>query len=774
LRIDLVEHRETTDGVERLVPCLTMQLLDGRTLASALSERRPMTPEAALPLIRQMVQAVAIMHEKGIVHRDIKPSNIMLVDDAGGADGRAVVMDFGLAKPLSERSVYWESRTVDRAGAPYFIAPEVLRGERGGTAVDIYALGLVIDEMVTGSPAFPNDSIEELFWKKLHADPIPPSQRSDHLPAAWEETILRCLERDPGRRPPSAAAVLHSLSNEPGNALEPARAVPAPLPEPRPESVGRAPEVPARSFRVARLTRRTLLGAGAGSILIPGLAAVFSGRPSQVHTAMLVYPFANLTRQPEYDYLCAGTADELMRRLVYLDGLSVFQVREARAGKLPGAGDVPFSLEGDLQHHGERVRLTVQLIDNRSGALVWTDQFERELRDPLALESEIAEKLVVALISRLQQQHGGFGSRVQAATESLGSPIRRWLGRGISLLPSQATSSSAAFVEYIQGRQIWQNRTLKDTLTAIQHFQRALALDARFALAYSALADAQYALMTYDYDDGQRLLEDARRYAVQAVALDSSLPEVHVSLGAVQQALWDWPGSEAAYRRAIQAQPKFARAHAWFGGLLLQFGRFDEALAEARRGLELDPFDYPNQSTYGFYLWHAGRLREAAAHLEALLAKTDLLYAHTVLGQVYAALAASSAEPESTDFFVRSLREAGIVRTREFDAAGGNDNAGFLKWSDTVFAQAHAARGDRASARLYVERLEHGFRSGVLSASVVAWAQAAVGNHERALELLEIGLPRHEREILNIKVTPLFRPLHHDARFQAILRQMGL
>jgi tetratricopeptide (TPR) repeat protein len=238
--------------------------------------------------------------------------------------------------------------------------------------------------------------------------------------------------------------------------------------------------------------------------------------------------------------------------------------------------------------------------------------------------------------------------------------------------------------------------------------------------------------------------------------------------------LWDWTGSEESYRAALRAQPKFARGHQWYAGLALQFGRFDQALDEARKGLELDPFDYPGQNTYGYYLWHAGRLREAASHLESLLTKTDLLYAHINLGQIYAGLAAASAEPEATDFYVKSMREAGIVRARELEASGQSDSAGYLKWSDTIFAQAHAARGDRASARIYADRLEHGLKAGKISAAAVAWAQSAIGNYPRAIELLELGAERREREMLYVRVMPLFRPLHGDVRFRAVLRRMGL
>jgi serine/threonine-protein kinase len=763
---DLVEHRQVMeDGSERLVPCLTMKLLDGENLATFLLGKRPLRPDQALPIIKQIVQALDFMHGAGIVHRDLKPSNIMLIADSeASVKMRAVITDFGLAKPLNQRSMLWETCTDQQAGAPYFLAPEILGGTKGGIAADIYSLGLVIDEMVTRSPAFPHESIEELFWKKLHTLPEPPAARAPDLPKSWEECICWCLQRDPERRPQRVAEVLEYLEGS-NCGVRITQGPDEHLPE-----IAQSPE-PAPVKRV--IGRRAWLAATAAAIVLPGVALFVNEISTPISASILVYPFVNVTRRTEYDYLCTGIADELMRRLSFIDDLQVFPVRDRNDQMSISATKAEFSLEGNLLHHQGRVRLTMRLIETATGALIWSDHFERHLEEPLTLESDIAHGIISALSNRLRSRSAGEG-HTKFAGRAFGSPVRRLLGRDAALLPVQATTNGTAFEAYLQGRHRWQERTLPGTLAAIAQFKAATELDPKFALAYAALADSQITLLTYNYDSTPKLLTVAREYAQKAVELDPSLPEVHVSLAAVRQNLWDWQGAEAEYKKAIQVRPKFALAHYWYGGLLLQFGRFDEALTEAGRGLENDPLDYPNQSNYGYYLWNAGRLTEAARHLEALLVRKDLLYAHAVAGQVYAALAASAAEPEATNYFVKSLREAGIVRTREMEAAGGTDATGFLKWSDLMFAQAHAARQDRASAEVYVRRLESGFASGRLSASAVAWAHAASGNYSRALELLELGLQRREREMLNVKVIPLFHPLHSDSRFQSILRTMKL
>jgi Tfp pilus assembly protein PilF len=342
-----------------------------------------------------------------------------------------------------------------------------------------------------------------------------------------------------------------------------------------------------------------------------------------------------------------------------------------------------------------------------------------------------------------------------------------------SHLPPQATASNAAFNEYRLGRELWQQRTLPAALEAVACFERAIQHDPKFALAYAAQADIQQTLLNYNYAPTMQLLSAALNYAEKAVALDGSLPECHVARAAALQNLWHWQDSDGSYQAAIQKHPKFARAYDWYAGFLLQFGRSDEALNLARIGLDLDPFHYPSHSNYGFYLWNAGRTREAAGQLESVLARTDLIYAHNVLGQVYADLAASSPEPDATEYYLRSLREAETVRTRDIQAAGGTD-PGYLKWSDLIFVQAHGARKDRPAAQYYLNRLERGFMSGKISATAVAWAHAALNDRRRALELLEYGIEHHEREMLYAAVTPRFTKLHGEPRFQRILSRMKL
>ncbi|HVW86007.1 MAG TPA: serine/threonine-protein kinase, partial [Bryobacteraceae bacterium] len=329
---DFVEHRvpdANSPARERLVPCLSMELLEGESLARFIARERPLSAARALPIIRQIADGLSALHESGIIHRDLKPANIMLVPRSEGGV-RPVVMDFGLAKIESSDNDIFETRNDFPAGAPYFMAPEILRNERPSVASDIYAFGLVIDEMVTRERAFPGESLQSLYFSRLWEDPISPRARAEGLPERWEATILRCLAREPSARFGSTQDVLAALD---GNFT--------------------APGQPVRSRRY--LTRRRVLAAAVAApvAFCAGFVAVAL---QPVQTSIEVFRIENLTGSPGWDYLAEGTTNELVRQLMQIGGLRVLQTRTAHsASHLKPKGR--FLLDGVLRSEGEQIRL---------------------------------------------------------------------------------------------------------------------------------------------------------------------------------------------------------------------------------------------------------------------------------------------------------------------------------------------------------------------------------------------------------------------------------
>lgn len=728
---DLVEHRQTAEtGEEVVIPCVTMQLLEGETLSATLRRTRPLPVEEALRIAEGIAEALEIMHEREIVHRDLKPSNVMMVPVEGGPP-KPVIIDFGLARR-------WEhlegsaTKTGPQPGAPYFVAPEVISGQKAGIAADIYSFGLVLDAMVTASDAYPWESEVELYWRKLNRDPVKPSKRAPGLPAIWDACILACLQRSPGKRPASVKRVVAALKKGDARLLEDKRVL------------------------AQVVSRRAAVGLGLGAAAGAGAFGIFSSQaPQDLNTSLIVFPFRNLTGRAGLDQLAAGSHEELVRRLRYLPKLGVFPVPANWSPDKADLGKARFSLSGSIEASSGAPLFRFRMDDNASGKMVGDWSATAPLSDPVAVQTELSQRAIDVLADSVNRQL-----------------LARALPRGWRVraeLPTPASPSAAALAAYQEGRNRALARTPEAAMAAIACYERAIGLDPNFALAYAALADVQQVLLTHNTDSTASLLDRAREFADRAVALGPQIAECHVSRGGALQGLWKWAESERSYKTALQMNPRHPQAHSWYGGLLLQFGRSEEALAAGRRGLELDPFDRAGMSTFGFYLWLAGRAADSYQHLSQMLTKADEFYPRANLGLAAAWLAHETSEPQATEYYLTATKQAAALATVETAMAGGAD-PGYLKWSDCVFTQAHAARRDTNAARHYAARLQRGYEAGKIPATMMAMMYSVLGERTRALEMLQLGLPLKERELLYIRVHPLFRNLRGDQKFDRIVK----
>jgi TolB-like protein/tetratricopeptide (TPR) repeat protein len=753
---DFVEHRvpagPTADEI--FTPCFTMELLDGESVAQMLAHARPLGHAEALSLIRQVAAGLQTLHDHGIVHRDLKPSNIMIEPRDGGL-ARAVVMDFGLAKSDSSEADLFQSAPEFQGGAPYFMAPELLRRARPTIASDIYSFGLLIDEMVTELRAFSSRSMQGLYYQKLWEKPTPPSARSHGLPAHWEPTILRCLEAEPAARFTSVAEVLSALEGDNSDA-----------------TVKGTPAVASAAERRRLIRRRSVIGALIGAPLVGGAATVAALALQPVNSSIEVFDIENQTKLPDYEYLCRGTTAELMRQLVQLQGVRVFALHAPRSGA-PAQRVGRFSLDGMLQAHRGQIRLSMQFSDNdHQGALLWSENFEREnLGNPLALQSEIARNTVAALERRVLLGGGTEGEASPGPLYSAAYRVRRWLAFQTSgALPGPPTTSNAAFDLYMRGHNLLEEVSPSTASAAIDYFKRAIQEDPRFALAYSSAADAYIAMMNYNYAPHPVMAQYARTYAWRGVELDRNLAEAHAVLGAIRQMDWDWKGAEESYRRALALKPSLARARRWHAGLILQFGLFDEALAEARAALDLDPYDRSAPPAIGLYLFLAGKLREAANMLEQALATKDMLGTRGNLGQVYAWLGHTGSAAEAHTHFQGALQQAEeIERVERATSPGGRTS-----FADQLYALTYSLMGDAGSAQPFLERLERDMSAGGTSPVTIAWVLAIQERRDEACDLLDRAASWRDRRLLYSKIIPFLANLHGYPRFESLLRQMNL
>ncbi len=732
---DLVEH--SRPGGEGAITCLTMEWLEGETLQTLIERLRPLPVDDALPLLRQIAAAIDALHAAGIVHRDLKPGNVMLVPNGEGAT-RVVITDFGLAKPVASNGEMFETRLDAQAGAPYFMAPEQLSNEKPAAAADIYAFGLLADEMVTGSRAFDAGSVGALYYQKLYEKPAPPSARRAGLPERWNRAILSCLEREPSARPRTAGDMVRAI-------------------EPRSEPE-RLPERASDLFRRAR-------PAWVAAALVIALLAIGVREP-KFEASMVVFRLASEAGEPrdaaESKYLSTGLTAELVARLSRMEGLSVRQNYERRDKARLDTVHERFHLDGDLRAHSGKMRLTVRLTDSsKEGKVVWSQSFDGNLDNPLALETEIASRVAEAVESQMFADSSSI-ERARYASLSKTRPLRNWLW----MTAVAATGPSpAAYNSYLRGKTLLEEASKHSLPAAIPFFEQSLERHPAYGLAHAGLCDTYRAMVNRRLGPQDELMAKARRHAAEAVRLTPGAPEAHASAAAMRQMAWDWEGAEESYREAIRLDPKSPVAYRKYGGLLMQSGRFDEGLAAVRTGLEMDPYDYNSHNGYGLGLILARRYYEAVEYLTWTLERRDIDDARFNLASAYAALGKQASGADAARYFELAWSETQVLKRRE----GEN-----CPESAYLFAMIAALRGDAATAGKWLETLRSLDPDGRRGSERFARVYGALGHKELAEAHLLRASKLRDRGLLYLKVLWVLDSIRDTAGYKQVLAEMRL
>jgi len=334
-----------------------------------------------------------------------------------------------------------------------------------------------------------------------------------------------------------------------------------------------------------------------------------------------------------------------------------------------------------------------------------------------------------------------------------------------------AESQTAAFDHYVRGSKLLEEFTPVSVRAAIGEFERALQLHPRFALAMSGLADAHLYLKNVEPQKAAAHLTAAGRLATQAVQTEPILAEGHTSLAAVRQAEWRWREAELSYREALRLKPKAAKTHRWFCGLLLQFGRNEEAISHAQRALELDPYDRAAPASIGLYYFLAGQYQAALDILEPAVRELDSVgksdSARFNLAQVYARMGYLAVGDAARNYFESSLRQAAIVKSFEAGRPGPS-------LAEALYALIHSLLGDLPQAEPYFARILADYAKGQVPALHVAWVYAVQHKLDEAVIVLERGLASHDPTLLYIKVVPFLENLRPHAGFQSILQRLAL
>ena len=731
-----------------------MELIEGENLEERVRRAGPLDARTTIGIAEQVTSALAVAEKHGLVHRDLKPANLMLVSSDGEtavadrvASGTATqrrdynvahapvaaslrrgahqkhekllvkIIDFGLAKAFHSATDP-KSLTHDRfVGTPAFASPEQFEHAAVDVRSDIYSLGETMWFALTGKTPFAGRSVDEIH-RAQQSNALPLEQlKAAHVPHRLKSLLEPMLAFEPSSRPGTRelAARLRRCSPE------------------------------------ARSVRRTRFALAAASLVVLGMSALFVFQPSRIQNAPLnpapeksiaVLPLLNSTGDPANEYFSDGMSEEFISTLSRLRDLKV--IGRTSSFQFKGKTDdsktigeklgVYYLLEGSVRKSADRMRIAVAMIKSGDGANVWSETYDRELKDIFAVQSEIAAAVAKELKVALLGHNGQTAQLATAATPS--------------------NQNVEAYNALLQGNFYANRYTAEDYRKAIGYYEEAIRLDPRYALAYAELSNAAVSLAVnyaaLPTKEREEAIAKARASAKRALELDPHLADAHSVQGTILMLIdFNFGTAEAEYRRALELAPQYAAATAQLATLLSTLGRLDEAVALGQRAIALEPLRAALHCKLAHSLIPLGRYDEA----EAALRKAIEL------------------QPQSATNYA-SLAIVQILRGNPGAAVELAKQETDPFWRTYGLALAHFAHGDRADADAGLKKLidENADDAG----SQIAEVYALRKDPEKMFEWLEHAWTTHDSGVTDLLANPFLRAYKDDPRFIAFAKKIGV
>ena len=700
---------------------LVTELLEGETLRQRLGGV-PLPWRKAVEIGLAVAEGLASAHAHGIVHRDLKPDNIFLT-----FDGRVKILDFGLARlepePIPENSPTIPTPTGTKTGVVMgtagYMSPEQARGKRADARSDIFSLGCVLYEMVTGRRAFSGESMAETLVQVLKEEPADPRDLVKDLPEDVNLVILRCLSKYPESRFESARDLAFALRVA-GT-----------------ESLRRPVEKPA----VRRLPRPIYLLAGAAVVI----ALVALGVPAWLQRggggpidSLAVLPFTNASKDPDAEYLSDGITESVINSLLQLPQLRVLPrtlvfpykgekdpLKAGRKLKVRGV------LTGEVSRQGDNLLVQAELTDVNRGSQLWGKRFQEDFSDAFAVQERIAQEILKSLRVNLSgEEEQRFGKR--------------------------DTQDAEAYDLYLKGRLYWNKRTADSILKGIEFFEKSIERDPNYALPYAGLSDSFVLLAFYGWRPPKELLPKARQNAIRALQIDGTIAEAHVTLADTSYLFdRDWETAEREFRQGIALSPDYSTGHQWFANYLIVSGRPEEAVREILRAQKLDPLDLIINTDVGLIYYYAGEKQKAIEHFH----KTLELEPNFFLTHVYLALV--HLQGGSLQEAIEEAQTATRLAPDDPDALA-------------LLGHAYGVAGRKREAEAKLEEIQKLSKERFVSAFPVAFIYLGLGQRDKAFQWLEKAYEERAPRLVYLGIEHAFDPLRADPRFQDLLERLGI
>jgi len=521
---------------------ITMEYVPGQDLKSLIRQTGKLTSETAISIAKQVCEGLTEAHRLGVVHRDLKPSNIMI-----DREGDVRIMDFGIAHSRSTKDITGAGVMI---GTPEYMSPEQTEAKEVDQRSDIYALGVILYEMVTGKVPFEGHTPLSVALKQKSEAPQDPIELNPQLSEDLSRVILKCMEKDKSKRYQRAEEIFSEL-NRIGKDLASTERV---VSERKPEA-----EEPKWQNSIA------------------------------------VLPFVDLSPEKDQEYFCDGMAEELINALTKIEKLQVasrtssFQFKE-KGYDIHDIGKklkVKTVLEGSLRKAGKRLRITAQLVNIDDGYHIWSEKYDREMEDIFAIQDEIS----LAIIDKL---------KLKLLKEERAKLIKRY------------TDNLEAYDLYLKGRHFWNRRYEGGLQKGLEYFNQTIKKDPSYAPAYAGIADSLSILGLFGWLPPKEAFPKAKATALKAIEIDDMLAEAYTSLGWITMLYdWDWTAAEKVLKRALEIDPNYAIGQLWYALYFGYLGRLEEAMAALVKALRLEPLSLLINVNLGCILYFKRQYDEA-------------------------------------------------------------------------------------------------------------------------------------------------------------------